>query len=66
MPQKKTLEKFICENNMPQKYIFPLKLTNYKHFPEASFILWKKGKTDLQTCNNRNQKSHEKIVLKRG
>ena len=51
---------------MPQKYIFPLKHTNYKHVPEASFILWMKGKTDLETCNNQNQKRHEKIVLKRG
>ena len=66
MPQRKPLEKFICENNMPQKYIFPLKLTNYKHFSEASFIFWMKGKTDLETCNNRDQKSHENFFLKLG
>ena len=51
---KKTLYKIICENNVPQKYIFPLKLTNYKHFSETDFIFWMKGKLYLENCNNPN------------
>ena len=50
---------------MLQKHFFPLKLSKLQIlFQKQVFIFWMKGKTDMETSNNPNGKSHVKNCSK--